>query len=875
MSQSSLLKLFFSLVVTHKGPKKTLPWKGFRSVDDAKKIIDGFLALGGKHVTWEPVGGRDTNAAQIMLSSDPGLALIERITNAIDAVLELWRQQNHKEGTALPESPREAVEKWGKVPGSKKAIPENALAGELSDNEVDKLARATVLVRHWAGAKKDPHGDIVDIRDYGIGISAADFIGTILSLNVGNKLMKLYLSGQFGQGGAASFRFGMYTVVVSRVAGSNKVAFTIVKEIYPDGTKQAQWVYMLIDGKIPEVTVDEDVFPPGTLIRHIGYDMTGYRRKFGHGSVDSLINERMADPVLPIRRESYKISGKMVKTKDEGSSTRTAIGSANKLRRGAGSKKTGRKADSVEYQGGFSDTLGKDVVANIRGAEDLGEISVEYFVLKRKFEKDGSERDVLASYTKTTEPVVLSINGQVQGVQRRAFISKDAKLPFLAKHLYVHISCSNLTPPAISNTFTATRENFVKGLVIDKIMEKVLDWWAEDDDLKRLNLEYMGADLKKMPESKFKERLKKLTKFLKGKSRGVEPHKDGKDWGWRYTAGGGGEGPGGIPEIEIKDPPTILEWVAEGPLRIAPGETKSVTFRTDADPEVYWHSSDRSKSKIRVGTKPPNKSSHMVMGPVKETGRGMIRKTGRATVKVTCSDKATIGDEHSLVVQCKLPDGTWLEALREVKVVKLSKCSPGTGGTTTGGGTDGTSGGTGDKGGSVGGKVIKGKFTDKAVGAPNFTIEGIDRTHTMWSTLDWPADPDKETEPSWAWIMEPDPVNNGFGFRVYYNVKFGPFADEMGRAIKPTREAYKDIYEEELLRYAALDFSQAQEAASATADSNLTTIKGLTMPEADDIRDEIGRTMDLIATNAAYHATELLKLHKKLKGDPAATGTDD
>jgi len=60
--------------------------------------------------TWRPVGDNEANYGLINIGSDPGNALIERVTNAIDGVVEreALRQQGKKAGP-VPASPREAV----------------------------------------------------------------------------------------------------------------------------------------------------------------------------------------------------------------------------------------------------------------------------------------------------------------------------------------------------------------------------------------------------------------------------------------------------------------------------------------------------------------------------------------------------------------------------------------------------------------------------------------------------------------------------------------------------------------------------------------------------------------------------------------------
>ena len=57
--------------------------------------------------TWRPVGDNEANYGLINIGSDPGHALIERVTNAIDSVIEAeaLRRANKKGRDKLPASP--------------------------------------------------------------------------------------------------------------------------------------------------------------------------------------------------------------------------------------------------------------------------------------------------------------------------------------------------------------------------------------------------------------------------------------------------------------------------------------------------------------------------------------------------------------------------------------------------------------------------------------------------------------------------------------------------------------------------------------------------------------------------------------------------
>jgi hypothetical protein len=91
-----------------------------------------------------PVGKRDNNFATMNLGSDPAAGVVERITNAVDAVIELqWVKRG--EPSAL-RSPRSAVdESWG--------IPEGRMSNiqDLRTPARDSSAATVTRRRDRAG----------------------------------------------------------------------------------------------------------------------------------------------------------------------------------------------------------------------------------------------------------------------------------------------------------------------------------------------------------------------------------------------------------------------------------------------------------------------------------------------------------------------------------------------------------------------------------------------------------------------------------------------------------------------------------------------------------------------------------------------------
>src|SRR5882724_10126829 len=94
----------------------------FKALQEADTITDMERALElfeGDHVgeiKWFPVGGKDkeNNSGIINVATDPGRSIVERITNAVDGVLE--REHETHSGKPDCRSPREAANAWLGVP---------------------------------------------------------------------------------------------------------------------------------------------------------------------------------------------------------------------------------------------------------------------------------------------------------------------------------------------------------------------------------------------------------------------------------------------------------------------------------------------------------------------------------------------------------------------------------------------------------------------------------------------------------------------------------------------------------------------------------------------------------------------------------------
>ncbi len=524
----------------------------------AREVTDILEELTDNHdLQWVPVGGRGNNQSTINMGTDPAAGLVERITNSIDAVLDLeWYNQGCPTDI---DSPRLAAQKWfnlseGKLRNIKDASAKN----------VQELAKLITVTLKDSERENFP---TVEIRDYGIGINGEDFPKTILSLNDDNKINKLHQMGAYGQGGSTALSFNTFTIIISRpqkiLKKGSSVSFTIVR--FNDGglgLRKLGWYEYCLGSNNKPITLElqEDKFRAGTLIRHIGMDIGKFKAKITGptSSLWYLAHHYMFDAVLPFTISGERLSD-LTKGKKE---NRSVLGNNRRLTLGGGEDK-----ELTQYQ--------RDATFTFRD----GKVTLYYWVLTIEGDKPWER---IKNYTQASQPIIITFNGQKQGYIGNSLIKSDLKLPFLEKYLVVQIECDHLDNESKRQLFSSTREN-TRDTSIRKELEKmVIDALQADDELKRMDKERRDRYLQKDETDamdKLKRRLaSRINHYLKstGGGTGVIATETGHTVKTKKQ-----------PPIPISDTPTFLEITSPNDKEVYIGKTFSVKFRTDAHPNMF------------------------------------------------------------------------------------------------------------------------------------------------------------------------------------------------------------------------------------------------------------------------------------------------
>lgn len=498
--------------------------------------IEAILALVAAKAI--PVG-RENNIGTIRMASDTGLAMIERITNGIDSLLELAVLLHPG---ADPKTPQEAAKLLGIPPGGLQ---------DMTDGQRRALAERLVISLHESGNKRRP---TIRVTEDGMGQHPSMFYKTLLSLNENNKVGKPYTMGTYGQGGSVTFGFSKYTLILSRRhpglledGQADVVGWTVVYEEQTDPTKNVLPRYVwIVDENGEPFTLPANLFPDfahGARITHVEYDVQNLQGPFTT-QMWQFLHAALFEPVLPFIVTGDRATD--VKKADGSPDSRVVVGNASRLANIASAK--------GDLELGAYDSHVIDL------GDEYGSVTASWWALVRP-EGSKSKSDPAGSYVDPNAAVSLTLHGQRQDAERRTWIKDKAKMPFLYKNMVVHINANALKPAGRRELFASTRERATESELRKLIYERVSDLIRSDADLKSLNHSEKERLLKRSTAATNEKVRKRLGKFIKtklagtmkasggGKGSGTGPNTAGGAFsgggGGKSSGGGGGHGSGG------------------------------------------------------------------------------------------------------------------------------------------------------------------------------------------------------------------------------------------------------------------------------------------------------------------------------------------
>ena len=410
--------------------------------DDIDEIIKVYPHI-FKSENWSPLGGHENNFGVIEnQQSTPIAALIEKITNSIDAVLmkKCLAAGIDPKSSQAPQSMDEARTIF---------FPDHRdwdLAG-LRNQQAESIQ---ILAD---GPRRNTS---LIIYDDGEGQHPEEFENTFLSLLRGNKNEIRFVQGKYNMGGSGAIVFcgkKRYQLIGSkRYDNTGEFGFTLIRE-HPlstaeEGTKKNTWYeYLKIDGKISTFQADRQnlnlynrPFTTGTIIKLYSYDLPTGISDISR-DLNRSINEYLFEPVLPVytieKEERYPKSS---------------------LRRGLyGLKRRLEQEENKYVEESFSEEFDDAL---------FGKMKVTCYVFRTKIDDRSvkeTKETIQREFFKNRMSVLFSINGQVHGHYTSEFITRSLKLNLLKEHLLIHVDCTNMEYDFRKELFMASRDRLKDG----------------------------------------------------------------------------------------------------------------------------------------------------------------------------------------------------------------------------------------------------------------------------------------------------------------------------------------------------------------------------------------------------------------------------
>lgn len=617
---------------------------GARTPWDVEQVLNHL----GKEIDWVPLGNNPANYGLITTGSDAYNGITERITNAMDAMVELEVELRPElKKCATPRAAVEAI--YGLKDGNLRGTRDAEL-GQLATN---------VKVRFLDGAEaKRP---TIEFIDRGIGRHPSEFPSTLLGLGTRYKVTRFYLIGAYGQGGQTSFAFAEYGIIVSRkhrrllsLGQKDEVGWSVVRLHDPSTEtelhKFGRWEYAVVAGTTDVPTVDPATLPfafeNGTLVRLVSYDLP-------RGSSDvlqpastawSFLSQALFDPVLPIRL--YEDRDRFEKR------DRAMSGLARRLFRG------GREAKAKVA---ISNTYQLELGPN-------GYVRINYWALTPV---DESERwsDIRKGLVSPGQAVFVTINGQRHHVEPTSFLRDRANLTYASDHVIVQVDCDGLSKEAKKRLISSTRERMIEGEAKDLLLDEIATHLRQDRPLLGFEEERKRAFLQ-VRSARDTTRIRKLVgRFiadnpdLKDLITGKSEEKEPGDKAERKPSVPSEESEEEIGPEELVTPalhpvPSFLRVAnRKDPIPVEKGGSSLIRLETDAE-DAYWEDTWAEHFRaIHLGNVTNRKSLSAL-------------RSGKISYHFHCPSTVRVGTRETIRFEIDLPDSGKLSVDRDVICVK-------------------------------------------------------------------------------------------------------------------------------------------------------------------------------------------------------------
>lgn len=460
-----------------------------RDEDEVEKILDESFF---NNVKWKPLGGKESNYGIVAAQqSDSINALCEKPVNSIDHLLlkECKKAGIDPEGPLAPQSMHKATAKFFEIP--------NGDLTQLSEERNLELAKNIMVIAD--GNKRNPN---IMVADRGEGQIPDDFEKTLLSLERSNKNKIKFVQGKYNMGGTGVLPFcgkHGYQLILSRksVALTNENSewgFTLIRERpNVDEIYKTTWYEYFTDandkifklkGSPLKILPDEKEFVDGCFLKMYSYDLP-------HPSLITInlwqeLNTRLFAPALPVLIVENRIDEFELKRK---------------------------RGHSIMFGNKFRAVKNKNVYKTISiksSLQGFGNNTIEVTIFKHST-KTGEKNDT-DNYTRKTECVFLTQNGQTHFAIGRSTFNAKTNLAYLADYVMVHVDLTHIDRNK-SKIFMASRDRARDSEDYRDLQKKIFDDIKEDLQIIAINKEYQQLEMQSIArDSKIQEAIINIMK---------------------------------------------------------------------------------------------------------------------------------------------------------------------------------------------------------------------------------------------------------------------------------------------------------------------------------------------------------------------------
>ena len=442
---------------------------------------------------WRPFGDKEDNFSTIgNQSANPEAALVEKVVNAVDAVLmgECWAAGIRPDSPDAPRSIPEAVALFIHKDASKA----NTLGHVSYWSNQKRREVADRLTLAATGSRSNPS---ITIVDSGEGQTPDSMPDTLLSLDKKNKINVHFVQGKFNMGGTGALRFcGNHNLqlIISRRNPNLKLnddkdssygrwGFTVVRREDPTEEKRVStYTYLApVSNGVLRFTADTlPLFPMsnkpytrdtawGTVIKLYEYKLTGRSNILRGDGLLRRLDLLLPKAALPIRLHECR-------------DYRGHTGSFDTTLTGIGVRLSDDRSENLEP--GFPSS------STITISEQ--KMSIAVYAFKRG--KSDSYRG--------REGIIFTVNGQTHGTLSRAFFSrKSVGMNRLEDSLLVTVDCSRISGRRKEDLFMNSRDRMEQGEFLRAIENALGLILRNDPDLRALSAQRRSEDI----ESKLKD----------------------------------------------------------------------------------------------------------------------------------------------------------------------------------------------------------------------------------------------------------------------------------------------------------------------------------------------------------------------------------